>query len=161
LRRNSRRARSCCDAAAFGEIARHKVHALHAYHGEVTGRVTANLREAMAGWKGNLARVTREFEGWQADAMMEEMGAVSLHGEGHLAGFLFRAQASVERSVRAFVDRLAREIERALGIHFEGARFDPQVEEPAHPVPRGGPVGRRRGRLDRRSFPGRDGVSRV
>jgi hypothetical protein len=105
----------------------------HAYYGEVTGRVTANLPEAMAGWKGHLARVTPEFEGWLADAMMEEMGAVSLHGEGHLAGFLFRAQASVERSVRAFVDRLAREIERALGIRFEGARFDPQVEEPAHP----------------------------
>jgi hypothetical protein len=87
----------------------------------------------MAGWKGHLARVTPEFEGWLADAMMEEMGAVSLHGEGHLAGYLFRAQASVERSVRAFVDRLAGEIERALGIRFEGARFDPQVEEPAHP----------------------------
>ena len=105
----------------------------HAYLGEVTGRVTANLREAMPGWKGHLGRVTREFEGWQADAMMEEMGAVSLHGEGHLAGYLFRAQASVERPVRAFVDRLANEIERALGIRFEGARFDPQVEEPAHP----------------------------
>ena len=105
----------------------------HAYHGEVTGRVTANLREAMTGWEGHLGRVTREFEGWLADAMMEEMGAVSLHGEGHLAGFLFRAQASIERSVQAFVDRLAREIERALGIRFEGARFDPRVEEPAHP----------------------------
>jgi len=105
----------------------------HAYHGEVTGRVTANLREAMAGWVGHLARVTREFEGWLGDAMMEEMGAISLHGEGHLAGFLFRAQASVERSVRAFADRLAREIERALGIRFDGARFDPRVEEPAHP----------------------------
>ncbi len=105
----------------------------HAYHGEVTKRVTANLREAMRGWKGNLARVTREFERWLADAMMEEMGAVSLHGEGHLAGFLFRAQASVERSVQAFVNRLAKEIERAFGIRFEGTRFDPQVEEPAHP----------------------------
>lgn len=105
----------------------------HAYHDEVTGRVTAVLREAMVEWKGNLARVTREFDGWLADAMREEMGAVSLHGEGHLAGFLFRAQASVERSVRAFVDRLAREIERALGIRFEGARFEPQVEEPSHP----------------------------
>ena len=85
-----------------------------------------------------------------------------------------------------------------LGIRFEGARFDPQVEEPAHPdvrlsptfdthfellwflipmpvfrplvrtafpaqdpvggreepLPRGGPVGRRRGRLDRRSVTG-------
>lgn len=105
----------------------------HASHGDVTGRVAANLLEAMAGWKGNLARVTRDFEGWLTDAMAEEMGAVSLHGEGHLAGFLFRAQASVERSVRAFADRLAGEIERALGIRFEGARFDPQVEEPAHP----------------------------
>jgi hypothetical protein len=105
----------------------------HAYRGEVAGRVTASLREAMPGWQGHLGRVTREFEGWLADAMMEEMGAVSLHGEGHLAGFLFRAQASVERSVRAFADRLAGEIERALGIRFEGTRFDPQVEEPAHP----------------------------
>jgi GTP-binding protein EngB required for normal cell division len=105
----------------------------HAYHGEVTGRVTASLREAMPGWKGHLGRVTREFEGGLADAIVEEMGAVSLHGEGHLAGFLFRAQASVERSVRAFADRLAGEIERALGIRFEGARFEPRVEEPAHP----------------------------
>jgi len=105
----------------------------HAYHGEVTGHVTANLQEAMAEWVGHLACVTREFEGWLGNAMMEEMGAISLHGEGHLAGFLFRAQASVERSVRAFADRLAREIERALGIRFDGARFDPRVEEPAHP----------------------------
>ncbi len=105
----------------------------HAYRGEVTGRVTATLREAMTGWVGHLGQVTGKFEGWLADAMVEEMGAVSLCGEGHLAGFLFRAQASVERSVQAFVDRLAREIERALGIRFEGARFDPRVEEPAHP----------------------------
>jgi len=105
----------------------------HAYHREVTGRLTEALREAMPAWKGNLARVTRDFEAWFSLAMTEEMGAVSLHGEGHLAGFLFRAQASVERSVRAFQDRLAKEIERALGIRFAGARFEAQVEEPSHP----------------------------
>jgi GTP-binding protein EngB required for normal cell division len=105
----------------------------HAFHREVTGRLTEALRGAMPGWKGNIARATRDFEAWLAEAMMEEMGAVSLHGEGHLAGFLFRAQASVDRSVRAFQDRLAKEIERALGIRFAGARFEAQVEEPAHP----------------------------
>ena len=105
----------------------------HAYHREVTGRLTEALREAMPGWKGNLARATRDFESWLADTMREEMGAVSLHGEGHLAGFLFRAQASVDRSVRAFQDRLAKLIERALGIQFAGARFEAQVEEPSHP----------------------------
>jgi GTP-binding protein EngB required for normal cell division len=105
----------------------------HAYHREVTGRLAGALGEAMPGWKGNLARTTREFEAWLGQAMTEEMGAVSLHGEGHLAAFLFRAQASVERSVRAFQDRLAKEIGRALGIRFAGARFDAQVEEPSHP----------------------------
>jgi hypothetical protein len=67
------------------------------------------------------------------------MGAVSLHGEGHLAGFLFRARGSVERSVRAFQDRLSKEIERALGIRFDGARFDARVEEPSHPDVRQSP----------------------
>jgi len=105
----------------------------HAYHREVTGRLTEALREAMPGWKGNLARATWDFEAWLSDAMMDEMGAVLLHGEGHLAGFLFRAQASVERSVRAFQDRLTKEIDRALGIQFAGARFEAQVEEPSHP----------------------------
>jgi GTP-binding protein EngB required for normal cell division len=105
----------------------------HAYRDEVTVRVTANLREAMAKWEGHLGRVTRKFEEWLGDAMMEEMGAISLNGEAHLSGFLFRARASVERTVRAFADRLAGEIERALGVRFEGARFDPRVEEPARP----------------------------
>lgn len=105
----------------------------HAFHHEVTGRLTEALREAMPKWKGNLDRTTRNFEAWLAEAMTEEMGAVSLHGEGQLAGFLFRAQASVDRSVRAFQDRLAKEIERALGIQFAGAHFEAQVEEPSHP----------------------------
>jgi GTP-binding protein EngB required for normal cell division len=105
----------------------------HAYRDEVAERLVSAFREAMPGWRGNLARVTREFEGWLGQAMMEEMGAVSLHGEGHLAGFLFRARTSVERSVRAFQDRLAKEIEHALGFRFDGARFDAQVEEPSHP----------------------------
>ncbi len=105
----------------------------HAYHREVAARLTGDLLRAMPEWKGNLARVTRAFEAWLADGMMEEMGAVSLHGEAHLAGFLFKARASVSRSVRAFQDRLAKEIERAFGIRFAGASFDAQVEEPSHP----------------------------
>jgi len=64
---------------------------------------------------------------------MQGDGSKDLHGEGHLAGFLFRAQASVDRSVRPFQDRLAKEIERALGMQFAGTRFEAQVEEPSHP----------------------------
>jgi GTP-binding protein EngB required for normal cell division len=105
----------------------------HAYRDTVSARLSEDLRGSMPGWRGNLARESRAFEGWLSERMAEEMGSVSLQGEGHLAGFLFRAQASVSRSVRAFQDRLAKEIERALGIGFDGARFDARVEEPSHP----------------------------
>ncbi len=105
----------------------------HAYRDEVSERIAGAFRAAAADWRGNLAGVTRGFESWLRKVLTEEMGAVSLHGEGHLAGFLFRARGSVDRSVRAFQDRLSKEIERALGIRFDGARFDARVEEPSHP----------------------------
>ncbi len=105
----------------------------HASCPAVSERLSGELRTAMPGWKGNLARESRAFETWLSERMTEEMGSVSLQGEGHLAGFLFRAHASVSRSVQAFQDRLAKEIERALGVRFAGARFDVRVEEPSHP----------------------------
>jgi GTP-binding protein EngB required for normal cell division len=104
-----------------------------AYRGEVAARLAQDLRAALPGWRGNLAATSRAFEGWLAERMALEMGNVSLQGEGHLAGFLFKAQGSVSRSVRAFQDRLAGEIERALGIRPAGAVFEAQVEEPSHP----------------------------
>ncbi|MGE5248482.1 MAG: dynamin family protein [Verrucomicrobiota bacterium] len=105
----------------------------HAFCPAVSERLSGDLRTAMPGWKGNLARESRAFAAWLSERMSEEMGSISLQGEGHLAGFLFKAQASVSRSVRAFQDRLAKEIERALGVRFGGARFDVRVEEPSHP----------------------------
>jgi len=104
-----------------------------AYRGAVAERLARDLRAAMPGWRGNLAQVSRRFEAWLAERMMEEMGNVSLQGEGHLAGYLFKAQASVSRAVRAFQDRLAGEIERALGVRPAGAQFEARVEEPSHP----------------------------
>jgi len=104
-----------------------------AYRAVVSERLAGDLRAAMPGWRGNLARVSRTFEEWLAGRMMEEMGSVSLQGEGHLAGFLFKARDSVSRAVRAFQDRLAGEIDRALGVRPAGALFEARVEEPSHP----------------------------
>lgn len=105
----------------------------HSCHGEVTGRLESALREKMAGWTGNLAKTTQDFQEWLGDALDEELGRVSMSGEGFLSGFLHKAGASLQRTVRAFQDRLAKEIERALGISFEGARFHAEIEEPKQP----------------------------
>ena len=105
----------------------------HAYHGEVAGRLRKDLRERMASWKGNLAKTTGRFQEWLRAALEAELLGVSAHGEVHLSGFLFEAQASLHRTVRAFQDRLAKEIERALGLSFAGAQFEAQIQEPARP----------------------------
>jgi GTP-binding protein EngB required for normal cell division len=105
----------------------------HAYHGEVTGRLWKDLRGRMADWKGNLAKTTGRFQEWLRAALEEELSGVSAHGEVHLSGFLFETQVSLQRTVRAFQDRLAKEIERALGLSFAGANFEAQIKEPARP----------------------------
>ena len=105
----------------------------HAYQGEVAGRLWKDLRKRMASWRGNLAKTTGCFQEWLRAALEAELLGVSAHGEVHLSGFLFEAQASLHRTVRAFQDRLAKEIERALGLSFAGAQFEAQIREPARP----------------------------
>ena len=105
----------------------------HSYHREVLDRMDRRLREVEKGWTGNLAKVTRTFREWLLEALEEELAEVSFYGETHLAGFLVTAQSSFQRAVRAFQDRLAKELERALGISFTGAQFHAEIEEPARP----------------------------
>ena len=105
----------------------------HAHHGEVAARLRAGLDARMPGWRGNLARTTRDFREWLETAMAEEMARLSEHGEPALAGFLVKARSSVHRTVRAFQERLAKEIEKALGIAFAGARFDAPISPPERP----------------------------
>jgi GTP-binding protein EngB required for normal cell division len=105
----------------------------HAYHIEVTGRLRKDLRKKMAGWRGNLSKITGRFQGWLAAALEEELSGLSNHGEVHVSEFLFTARTSLDRTVRAFQDRLAKEIERALGLSFAGAQFEAQIQEPARP----------------------------
>jgi GTP-binding protein EngB required for normal cell division len=105
----------------------------HSYHREIRDRMDRRLRGAGMGWKGNLAKITRAFREWLLEALEEELAEVSYYGETHLAGYLVTAQSSFQRAVRAFQDRLATEIERALGISFTGAQFHAEIEEPARP----------------------------
>ena len=110
----------------------------HSYQGKVAGRLSEALPEKMEGWKGNLAKTTRQFQEWLAAALEEELAEVSAAGGDPLSGFLFQARASFSRTVRAFQDRIAKEIERALGLSFEGANFRAEVAEPSRPDVRTG-----------------------
>jgi len=105
----------------------------HSYHREIRERTLGRMEEAEQGWKGNLAKVTAAFRDWLLDALEEELAGVSYYGESHLAGYLIESQSCLQRAVRAFKDRLSKEIESALGISFSGAQFQAEIEEPARP----------------------------
>lgn len=110
----------------------------HAFRPEVAGRLSGELPGRMERWKGNLAKTTQAFQEWLAAALEEELSGISAAGGDQLSGYLFKARASFSRTVRAFRDRLAREIERALGIAFEGAQFRAEIAEPSRPDVRTG-----------------------
>ena len=111
-----------------------------AFRGEVQRHLKDSLRRDMAGWKGNLAKRRTRFEQWLEQSLHEEMSTVSAHGQEFLASHLMEAEASLQRKVRGFQDRLARSIERALGLTFEGARFHAELSNPRQPDVRVGKV---------------------
>jgi GTP-binding protein EngB required for normal cell division len=111
-----------------------------AFRGEVQRHLQASLRRDMAGWKGNLAKRRARFEQWLEQALHEELSMLSAHGQEFLASHLLEAEASLQRKVRGFQDRLARAIERALGLTFEGARFHAELSNPRQPDVRVGKV---------------------
>ncbi|MBI5576135.1 MAG: dynamin family protein [Deltaproteobacteria bacterium] len=105
----------------------------HSYHAEIRNLMNRDLDEVEKEWRGNLAKVTKSFREWLLVSLGERLAEVSFYGETHLAGFLVEAQSGFQRSVRAFQDRLGKEIERALGISFTGAQFHAEIEEPTRP----------------------------
>jgi hypothetical protein len=108
--------------------------------GWVAHRLRESLCRDMAGWRGNLAKRRTRFEQWLEQAVHEEMVRASGQGRDFLADHLMEAQASLQRKVRGFPDRLAKAIEQALSLTFEGARFHPELTGPRYPDVRIGKV---------------------
>ncbi len=107
---------------------------------EICRRLESVLGTRLRDYRGNLAETTRSYREWMIAAITEELGTVSIRGEEYLSAFLHTAQSALHRMARAFQDRMADAIERALGMTFSGATFDTAMREPARPNVRVGHV---------------------
>lgn len=106
------------------------------YHGhrrEVAERLQRALDAESPAWKGNLAATARRFQEWLAQTLETELSDLSGRGEEYLSGYLLTGQSSLQRTVRAFQDRIAKELAQALGVTFEGAGFHAAIAEPTRP----------------------------
>ncbi len=81
-----------------------------------------------------MLQTAEQFAQWAGDALYAELGPLS-HQEGDelTARHIAAARESVTRVVRAFQDRLARDIERALHMTFTGASFEGTIRQPERP----------------------------
>lgn len=100
-----------------------------------------DLRTQMGQWKGNLAETSNAFRLWAEGWLIERLEPISTDvglrlSEQHL-NF---AQESFTRMVRAFQDRLSHSVEEALGIKFQGAKFEARIINPGRPDVRVGQV---------------------
>ena len=112
----------------------------HAHRGDLAERLRLALERQAGEWRGNFADTTRRFQEWLRESLERELMELSGRGEEYLSSYLLTAQASLQRTVRAFQDRLAERIEAALGVSFEGASFHAAIREPAHPDVRVGKI---------------------
>jgi len=104
------------------------------HRGQLTTRLSNELRTTMRQWRGNLAKTTEAFQGWAQETVRSTLVPLSNEeGSRLVAQQLAAAEGSFSRFVRAFQDRLAGGVQKSLGINFIGATFEATVRQPLRP----------------------------
>jgi GTP-binding protein EngB required for normal cell division len=100
---------------------------------EVEKRITAELRQKLSGLQSNLWNLSRAFEGWLDESMRSEMKEISLNEGDLFLAPLESARDTLTRAVQGFRDRLAGNIEQALGTRFSMEPFEIECDKPTIP----------------------------
>ena len=90
--------------------------------------VEALLKE-MPSWKGNLSRLTSQYENWLQGTLAEEIAYISKTEHKHFFGTLKKAHACLSRSLEAFRTLLNQNIEKVLGLRLAEAEWKIEVTE--------------------------------
>ena len=91
------------------------------------------LLKEMPSWKGNLSKLTYQYEHWLQGTLAEEIGHISKTEHKHFFGTIKKAHASFSRSLEAFRSLLNQNIERVLGLRLAEAEWKIEVTEPNQP----------------------------
>jgi len=91
------------------------------------------LLKEMPSWKGNLSKLTYQYEHWLQGTLAEEIGHISKTEHKHFFGTIKKAHASFSRSLEAFRGLLNQNIEKVLGLRLAEAEWKIEVTEPSQP----------------------------
>lgn len=103
------------------------------YQPHLKKKLVEMLLKEMPSWKGNLSKLTYQYENWLQGTLAEEIGHISKTEHKHFFGTLKKAHASFSRSLEAFRSLLNQNIERVLGLRLAEAEWKIEVTEPNQP----------------------------
>ncbi len=106
---------------------------IEALRDDLEKRLTLELSEKLSGLKTNLWNLSRAYEQWLPEIMKREIGAISSRNGALFLLPLERARDTLMRAVQGFHDRLAGNIEQALGMKFQIEPFEIDFEKPSSP----------------------------
>jgi len=99
----------------------------------LTKTLLEELNKEMPTWKGNLWKLSRQYEDWLAGSLTDQVEHVSKTERQHFLGTLKKAHASFSRSLEFFRNLLDRNLEKVLGLHLAEADWKIEVNEPSQP----------------------------
>jgi GTPase Era involved in 16S rRNA processing len=96
-------------------------------------KLVGMLLKEMPSWRGNLSKLTSQYENWLKETLAEEISHISKTEHSHFFGTLKKAHASLSRSLEAFRTLLNQNIEKVLGLRLAEAEWKIEVAEPSQP----------------------------
>ena len=101
---------------------------LDSFKGNIEKAITREYEAAFAGWKGNLYRVTRQFEHWLNQSLSMELKEILLKEEISYE-LLNAVKKHLSFYLKSFRDRLSENLERILGVQMKPEEWVISVRE--------------------------------
>lgn len=83
-----------------------------------------DLRASMKAWRGDLRRECGEYRAWLENRLGSELVRVGCKHRDASKETTDEMVGSINRTVRAFGDRVSEKVKKALGIDYQGVRFE-------------------------------------
>ena len=103
------------------------------HQNDLNRKLVEMLLKEMPLWRGNLSKLTNQYENWLKEVLTEEISYISKAEYKHFYGTLKKAHASLSRSLEAFRVLLNQNIEKVLGLRLAEAEWKIEVVEPHQP----------------------------
>lgn len=106
---------------------------LDSFAGALTAELVAEFDAKSVGWDLSIPKLIEAYRVWLDETLTARLQMISIRERSALAEPLARTSEHLNRTVRAFQDRLAKEVRASLGMELPVREFESDIETPPAP----------------------------